>query len=119
MRINSCSQIAASVLLCLAAECGWAQQRAAGAASPRASEGEGGRQFGEKCLNCHGNAAMPAAPEPAALRRMTPEHIYQVLTSGDMKEIAKDISDADKRAIATFVGGRRMMEGSERRRQVH
>jgi hypothetical protein len=54
---------------------------------------------------------MPAAPEPAALKRMTPEHIYQVLTTGDMKDIAKDISDADKRAIAVFVGGRRIIEG--------
>ena len=62
-------------------------------------------------MSCHGNAKVPDAPDPLVLKRMTPEHIYQVLTTGDMKDIAKDVPDADKRAIATFLGGRRMNEG--------
>ena len=108
MRISIRKLIAESVVLALTIPA-FAQQPAAQRRG--GSEGDGGRQFGDKCLTCHGNAASPDAPSPATLRSMTPEHIYQVLTTGDMKDIAKDISDADKRAIATFVGGRRMMEG--------
>src|SRR5580698_2256998 len=61
--------------------------------------------------DCHGRTKVPDAPDPSVLKRMTPEHIYQVLTVGDMKDIAKDVSDEDKRAIATFLGGRKMIEG--------
>lgn len=39
---------------------------------------------------------------------MTPEKIYEALTTGVMKENAKDISDKDKRAIAEWVAARRM-----------
>ena len=88
---------------------GFAQQAAAQAV--RRSEGEGGRNFGDRCASCHGNPKVPDAPDPLVLKRMTPEHIYQVLTVGDMKDIAKNIPDDDKRAIATFLGGRRMSEG--------
>ena len=77
----------------------------------RRSEGEGARPFGDRCASCHGSAKVPDAPDPLVLKRMTPEHIYQVLTVGDMKDIAKDVPDEDKRAIATFLGGRRMVEG--------
>src|SRR5262245_9689049 len=103
--------LAAASMLCLGLKSVPAQQQAGGAPPRRASEGEGGRQFVDNCLTCHGNASMPNAPEPAALKRLAPEHIYRVLTTGVMKDIAKDLSDSDKRAIATWVGGRRMEEG--------
>ena len=103
--------IAAGAVLCLGLISVPAQQPSPSAPARRASEGEGGRQFVDLCMNCHGNAANPNAPEPIALKRLAPEHIYQVLTTGDMKDIAKDISDTDKRAIATWLGGRRIMEG--------
>ena len=77
----------------------------------RRSEGDGGRNFGDRCASCHGNPKVPDAPDPLVLKRMTPEHIYQVLTVGDMKDIAKNIPDDDKRAIATFLAGRRMSDG--------
>ena len=103
--------LAIAATLCLGLKSLPAQQPAAGAPPRRASEGEGGRQFVDTCLTCHGNAAMPNAPEPAALKRMAPEHIYRVLTTGVMKDIAKDLSDTNKRPIATWVGGRRIEEG--------
>jgi polyvinyl alcohol dehydrogenase (cytochrome) len=87
-------------------------QQAVGQAVRR-SEGEGARTFGDRCASCHGNPKVPAAPDPLVLKRMTPEHIYQVLTVGDMKDIAKNVPDPDKRAIATFLGGRRMNEGDQ------
>jgi polyvinyl alcohol dehydrogenase (cytochrome) len=76
----------------------------------RRTEGAGGRLFGDKCASCHGNSQVANAPDPATLKRMTPEHIYQVLSTGDMKEMAKDLTDSDKRDIAIFVGGRRMID---------
>jgi polyvinyl alcohol dehydrogenase (cytochrome) len=74
----------------------------------RRSEGEGARTFLDRCGSCHGNPKVTDAPDPLVLKRMTPEHIYQTLTTGDMKDIAKEVPDEDKRAIATFLGGRRM-----------
>src|ERR1700674_5593748 len=79
--------------------------------APRISEGAGSRQFGEFCRTCHGNARVERAPDPAALKRMTPEKIYEAITTGPMKEYAKDLSDADKRYIAEFVAGRRLGTG--------
>lgn len=40
------------------------------------------------------------------LAQMTPEAIYATLTTGDMVQQAKPLSDGDKRAIAEFFGGR-------------
>src|SRR6185312_16903768 len=40
--------------------------------------------FQRSCLTCHGNPQFERAPSPSALREMTPEHIYDALTSGAM-----------------------------------
>src|SRR5437764_5535754 len=74
----------------------------------RVTEGEGSRQFGLYCRTCHTNPPADRAPEPAALKRMTPEKIYEAMTTGAMKEYAKDLTDKDKRSIAEFVAARRM-----------
>ncbi len=39
---------------------------------------------------------------------MSPEKIYLALTEGDMKTIAQDLSDLQKRDIAEWVGGRKL-----------
>ena len=39
---------------------------------------------------------------------MTPERIYQALTTGDMVTLAKDLSDQQKKDIAEWVGGRKL-----------
>jgi len=78
---------------------------------PRVSEGAGSRQFGEFCRTCHGNAKVERAPDPAALKRMAPEKIYEAITTGPMKEYAKDLGDQDKRYLAEFVAGRRLGTG--------
>ena len=73
--------------------------------SPRGqSEGPGSTIFGNNCEQCHGK--IEAAPTPATLKKMTPEHIYYVLTQGDMVQMAKDLTDLQKRQIAEWVGGR-------------
>jgi polyvinyl alcohol dehydrogenase (cytochrome) len=78
-------------------------------ASPRGrgtTEGAGSTIFGNYCESCHGK--VEAAPTPATLKRMSPEHIYAVLTKGDMVPMAKDLTDQQKRDIAEWVGGRKL-----------
>jgi polyvinyl alcohol dehydrogenase (cytochrome) len=70
------------------------------------TEGAGSTIFGNYCENCHGR--VDSAPAPAMLKKMTPEHIYYVLTQGDMVPMAKDLTDQQKKDIAEWVGGRKM-----------
>jgi polyvinyl alcohol dehydrogenase (cytochrome) len=62
--------------------------------------------FQTQCFGCHGNAKVPNAPSPVAIREMSPERIYESLTTGVMKEQGGKLSDADKRVVAEFMGGR-------------
>jgi polyvinyl alcohol dehydrogenase (cytochrome) len=63
--------------------------------------------FADHCLTCHGNpdAGQPA-PDPSTLMQLTPEAIVSAITTGIMREQAKDLTDAEKRNIAEFLGGR-------------
>ncbi|HEY4050164.1 MAG TPA: PQQ-binding-like beta-propeller repeat protein [Acidobacteriaceae bacterium] len=84
-------------------------QGSASSASPRGrgtTEGAGSTIFGNYCETCHGK--VEAAPTPATLKKMSPEHIYAVLTKGDMVPMAKDLTDQQKRDIAEWVGGRKL-----------
>jgi polyvinyl alcohol dehydrogenase (cytochrome) len=74
------------------------------------TEGAGSTIFGNYCESCHGK--VEAAPTPATLKKMTPEHIYAALTTGDMVAMAKDLSDQQKRDIAEWVGGRKLGAGN-------
>jgi len=80
------------------------------AAAPvmRASEGDGSTIFGNYCENCHGNPKVDSAPSPAVLKQMTPERIYQALTTGDMVTMTQDLTDKQKRDIAEWLGGRKL-----------
>ena len=64
--------------------------------------------FQTKCMKCHGNPAVERAPLPSAIREMTPEHIYEALTTGVMKPQAQGMSDAEIRTLALFMSGRPM-----------
>ena len=95
MRVEFGTLIAMLVLLPLATD---AQQRA--------SEGAGSTIFGNNCANCHGK--LDSAPPPAMLKQMTPERIYQALTTGDMKTQAQSLTDQQKIDIAEWTGGRKL-----------
>ena len=42
--------------------------------------------FQTKCMSCHGNPTMAGrVPDPATLRQLSPEKIYEALTTGPMK----------------------------------
>jgi polyvinyl alcohol dehydrogenase (cytochrome) len=69
--------------------------------------------FQQSCLTCHGNPRFERAPSPAALREMTPEHIYDALTSGAMYPIVGNtLSDADRKLVSEMIAGRLMGAGS-------
>src|SRR5437867_11495973 len=63
--------------------------------------------FQQNCGTCHGNEGKQA-PSITELQNDSPEHIYEVLTSGKMKDQAAQIPDVQKRQIAEFVSGRPM-----------
>ena len=80
---------------------------AANGASARTEQGFG--LFQQKCLACHGKAEYERAPTPAALREMTPEHIYEVLTTGVMfPVIGAQLTDQERRLTAESIAGRLM-----------
>jgi polyvinyl alcohol dehydrogenase (cytochrome) len=63
--------------------------------------------FKERCMSCHGNPNLqPPAPDPSALRRLSPEAIYAALTTGTMKFQGQGLTDEAKRRIAEALGGR-------------
>ena len=64
--------------------------------------------FDQACLTCHGNPAVPRAADPAVLRRMTPERIYEALTTGVMRAQAENLSDDARRGIAEYLGDRKL-----------
>ncbi|MGH9572259.1 MAG: PQQ-binding-like beta-propeller repeat protein [Candidatus Acidiferrales bacterium] len=86
-----------------------AQQTGARGRGPRPSEGAGSTIFGNYCENCHGK--LDSAPAPALLKKMTPEHIYEVLTTGVMAPMSQDLTDQQKKDIAEWVGGRKLEFG--------
>jgi polyvinyl alcohol dehydrogenase (cytochrome) len=62
--------------------------------------------FQQHCMACHGNANVPQAPAPSAIREMTPERIYEALTNGTMKAYGATLTDDQRRMTATFLSGR-------------
>ena len=75
----------------------------------------GGAVFRASCASCHGSpdGAAPAnAPDLATLRQASPEAILNTLLNGKMRIQAAPLSDADRRAVAEFLGGRRIRETS-------
>ncbi len=62
--------------------------------------------FQTRCMGCHGNPAMAdRAPDPSVIRQMSPQKIYDALTTGPMKVQGQALSDQEKRLLAEFMGG--------------
>jgi polyvinyl alcohol dehydrogenase (cytochrome) len=71
--------------------------------------------FNKSCAGCHQNVKSSAdadavksrnAPSTETLSQMTPEAIYAALAAGAMIQQAQGLSDAEKRMVAEFFGGR-------------
>ncbi len=78
--------------------------RAAHAQLPKSA-----RLFEQNCITCHGNVQSQQAADVNALRRMTPEAIYEVLTTRSTHAQARQLADDERRAIAEYLGGRNFM----------
>ena len=65
----------------------------------------GFRVFQSKCMTCHGNANVDRAPSPAAIREMTPERIYEALSTGVMKTQGSSLTDDERKKVALFMSG--------------
>jgi polyvinyl alcohol dehydrogenase (cytochrome) len=94
-----------------------AQGLPAPAAPPSANSANGATAFTEngfaifqsKCLSCHGKPQYERAPSPSALREMTPEHLFEVLSTGVMLPVVgKDLSERERRQVAESIAGRLM-----------
>ena len=62
--------------------------------------------FQQRCMGCHGNPNIPQAPAPDAIRQMTPERIYDALTTGLMKPQGESLTEDQRKMLATFLSGR-------------
>ncbi|HEU4618798.1 MAG TPA: PQQ-binding-like beta-propeller repeat protein [Gammaproteobacteria bacterium] len=81
-------------------------QANAGAASVPGTE-SGFATFQNQCTVCHGNPNVPRAPSPEAIRQMSPEKIYEALsTGGVMAAQGAALSDIQKQRVAEFMSGR-------------
>ena len=60
--------------------------------------------FKKKCAGCHHNDNDMRAPEPQALNEMSKSTILAALNSGRMKWQGKQISKAEKNALAEYLG---------------
>ena len=70
---------------------------------------DGSAVFQANCATCHAAAdAGQQARNPSidTLRRLTPEAILNALLNGKMRIQAVALSDAERRAVAEFLGGR-------------
>ena len=79
------------------------------ALSGYAAAQDGAEAFRVNCASCHGTADGPQpanAPSVAALRQFSPEAILNALLNGKMRIQGTPLSDADRRAVAEFLGGR-------------
>jgi polyvinyl alcohol dehydrogenase (cytochrome) len=79
------------------------------AVSGSAAAQNGAETFRVNCSSCHtpdGGAQANAAPTIEALRRFTPEAILNALVNGKMRIQGTPLGDADRRAVAEFLGGR-------------
>ena len=74
----------------------------------RLSESTGVNLFNTNCTKCHGIVPVEHAPSGATIKQMPPERIYAAMTTGSMKDNAAALTDADKRLLAEYMGGRKL-----------
>ena len=62
--------------------------------------------YAQHCAACHDSPELSRAPSRDALRQRTPEAIYEALTDGAMVSQGSELSESQKRILATFLSGR-------------
>jgi polyvinyl alcohol dehydrogenase (cytochrome) len=66
---------------------------------------DGAAIYSKHCGQCH-DAGLERAPQPAAMKLLSPESVVAALTTGKMAEQGKTLTAAEKRAVALFVSGK-------------
>jgi polyvinyl alcohol dehydrogenase (cytochrome) len=109
--------LAAGFVSFLGAAWGQGQPQAPAAAEARPAPGSnpapstagtesGIATFQQHCMSCHGNPNVPQAPAPDAIRQMSPERIYDALTTGLMKPQGDALTEEQRKMLAIFLSGR-------------
>ena len=65
----------------------------------------GSTVFTDHCATCHAGTDQ-RVPTVAALRQRAPEAILDALVTGAMRQQGAELTDAERRAVAEFLGGR-------------
>src|SRR4029453_14762083 len=63
----------------------------------------GATGYENRCATCHAGTD-PRTPTLASLKQKTPQSIVDALVTGVMREQGSDLSDAEKKAVAEFLG---------------
>ncbi len=70
--------------------------------------------FNQNCAACHTEQGMNMGgrqiPNIATLRSLPPERIYDSLVTGKMQDQGASLSDPQKRAVATWLSGRQLVD---------
>ena len=75
--------------------------------------------FHERCATCHGvNSPVPQAASLEALRAFPPERVYEALTAGTMAVNAAELTDEEKRGLATYLTGKPFGSAVDRRAEA-
>jgi polyvinyl alcohol dehydrogenase (cytochrome) len=64
--------------------------------------------FKNHCTMCHGDPPVEHAPSESTIKTMTPERIWEAITTGTMASNARTLSDTDKVLLAEYMGGRKL-----------
>jgi polyvinyl alcohol dehydrogenase (cytochrome) len=65
---------------------------------------DGAKVYAEQCAMCHDTQADPRIPAVSVLRQKSVDEIFTALTSGRMREQGSDLTEAERRAVAAFLG---------------
>ncbi len=63
----------------------------------------GATVYADRCAMCH-TSGDPRTPKMDVLKQKTPSAILEALNNGVMRQQASEMSDAEKRAVAEFLG---------------
>jgi len=63
----------------------------------------GAAVYENRCATCHAGTD-PRTPTLASLKQKTPQAIVDALTNGVMRQQGSDMTDAEKRAVAAYLG---------------
>jgi polyvinyl alcohol dehydrogenase (cytochrome) len=109
MKIDFRIALAALVLLSSVPHARAQQPSPQGGQPPvRRSESTGVNLFTNNCTGCHGMVPVEHAPSEATIKTMTPERIFEAITTGAMKNQAAKLTDTEKLLLAEYMGGRKL-----------